>query len=321
MHSRAIGTMSLIWLTLISFAGLRSQTLTLSSVARIPWDLAEQRVPNWDGGALGIVQNNDTAQPTIHLFDNQGREMQPVVFSIPGANEMRIEGVAQGLGGVVVVAGRAFDRNGSGGGFISWVSADRQSSRNVQLFPYSPNLLATAPDGTVWVQGHEVAHGMESDPAVNPDNGLIRHFDASGKLIGSFIPRASVPKIKLGLTDGQMASSKDRVAWYANHADAYFEIMYDGGVKEYPGLPLEKNNHGRVTGLALTDAGDAIVSTHEALGASGLYILDRAHRMWKPLARPQNTLTLVYGSAGDSIAVMGKDRFEIAFLKVQPAGN
>jgi hypothetical protein len=151
--------------------GLLGQTLSDGGEARFAYNLTSQdRVPFWNG-ALVIIEHNGLAAPTIHSFDLTGAEMPPIVFAIPGANETRIERVAYGKDGTYAVCGRAFDANGKGGGFVAWISPDRQNTKVIQTFPYIPYSIVMTADGSTWTQGFEIAHGHESDPAVNLEHG------------------------------------------------------------------------------------------------------------------------------------------------------
>lgn len=296
--------------------GLVAQTLSDGGEARFAYNLTNQdRVPFWNG-ALVIIEHNGLAAPTIHSFDITGAEMPPIVFAISGANATRIESVAYGKDGTYAVCGRAFDANGRGGGFIAWISPDRQSTKVIQTFPYAPLAIVMTADGSTWTQGFEVAHGVESGPAVNLEHGIIRRFDRSGNLLSSYIPRSTIGNGNLGLQDGLLASSKDYVGWYANHTHTYREVTSDGRVAFYPGIG-PSDSKWEVTALAITDSGDVIISAAErALNSIGsrLYRLDKSHRAWLRLDLPNGAVSpmpekpFLLGSDGNRLMLYRIDR-------------
>ena len=296
--------------------GLYAQTLLDAGEARFAYNLTNQdRVPFWNG-ALIIIEHNGLAAPTIHSFDITGAEMPPIVFAISGANATRIERVAYGKDGTYAVCGRAFDADGKGGGFIAWISPNRQSTKVIQTFPYAPLSIVMTADGSTWTQGFEVARGVEADPAVNPEHGIIRRFDRSGNLLSSHVPRSTIGNGNLGLQQGLLASSKDYVGWYANHTHTYREVTSDGKIAFYPGVG-PSDSKWDVTGLAITDSGDVIISATErapnSIG-SRLYRLDKSHHTWLRLdlpngaASPMPDKPFLLGADGNRLVLYRIDR-------------
>lgn len=297
----------------LTASGLVAQTLSDGGEAPFAYNLTNHdRVPFWNG-ALIIVEHNGLAAPTIHSFDITGNEMPPIIFAISGANATRIESVAYGKDGTYAVCGRAFDAKGKGGGFIAWISPDRQSTKVIQTFPYSPHLIVMTADGSTWTQGFEVANGVEAGPTVNLEHGIIRRFDRSGNLLSSYIPRSSIVNGSLGVEQGLLASSKDYVGWYANHMHTYREVTSDGRVAFYPGV-APSDSTWEATGLAITDSGDVIVSATERgvlNGIGRLYRLDKAHRAWLPLDLPNGVeppKPYLQGADGNRLVLYRIDR-------------
>lgn len=303
------------------------QTLLKSGETDIPYILSGP-VPSWSGGYLLPIENNDSATPVIHAFDDTGREDTPFVFSLPGTKWTRIEGVARGTEGTYAIAGRAYDQEGRGGGFISVVSPNRQAVTTVRTYPFSPHPIAIAPDGTIWVQGMEVTRRGEADPAVNPANGVVRRFDRSGKLLGSFVPRKDLDVVRpLGLTNSKLAVNKDTVGWYFERFHEYYELKFDGNSVSapvsYPGVAARDNSRVSIDGLALMDNGDAYVSVYNydpSPNSGQVYRLDRAKRSWVPVSVPTKpdgtpvvTQPFILGGDGSRLAlVYGRG---IMFLK------
>ena len=120
--------------------------------AQIP-ELYSELVPTWTGGVLVSIESRGTATPIIHSFDETGQETLPIAVSIPDAQEVQIAGFSRGSGGAFALTGWTVDRQGHREGFLSLVSPDHKTIQTVRLAPYSPRLVAFAPDGTIWTVG------------------------------------------------------------------------------------------------------------------------------------------------------------------------
>lgn len=166
---------------------------------------------------------------------------------------------------------------------------------------------------------------MGNKPGFDLGRGAIRRFTASGAPDGSYIPENSLPPAKghpdarMGLTDGAVASSKDRFGWYLNHDNVYFEISTAGTVTQYPGVQFPGTDD-RVTKLAILDNGTVILSSYEfedKTNAERLYALDRPSKTWKNLPVPGGAAGVLYGGYGNTIALNGRDWSTIAFFEVK----
>lgn len=291
---------------------IAAQTLVESGTVKLVYDLSNKRLPTWTGGYLISIENVGQPVQTIHTFDPTGRELTPIVFSLPGTNAMRIEDSAVAPAGTHVLCGQAYDKSGAGSGFVSWVSTDGQNVKTVRLFPYVPFHMAVDSDGTIWLQGAETVNQEYTDPAINPDHGLIRHFDRNGIEIGSYIPRSKVPGLSAGLEIGAIAAANGRVGWYADRAHVYYEVTASGSVAAYRGFAPSKSQW-KITGLAMTGSGDVVVSALERVGSTGaatrirhMFYFDRANRAWVELAMPAGTSVrypVILGGDGKRLAM------------------
>jgi hypothetical protein len=258
--------------------------------------------PVWTGGAIVGYENNFTRTPVIHSYDAEGTEMQPIAFSLPGAAKVVISGVARSADGSYAVAGSSWDSSGRSGGFITWISADRQTLRTVRPFPYIPDMIAIAPDGSIWTVGAERVNGTENDPAVNRSHGVVRHFSASGIQLADFIPRRQLFSGR-AMGQGIVASNHDRIGWYAIVEQRYVEVTFDGKVAAYPGI-APPGSDWQVNGVALLDDGGVIASAraHNATSGSALYRLDRSTKTWVAMNAPEGeSQPIVLGSDGSRI--------------------
>ena len=282
--------------------------------------------PVWSHGYLLVIQNNDSAAPVIHSLGRDGHETTPIVFAIPDTERMRIEGISRTALGDVLLCGVAYNHAGAGGGFIARVAGESRSSTIIRTFPYVPYLIAGAPDNSIWTEGLEMVNGREHDPSVDSTHGVIRHFDTNGHQIGSLIARSSIPEMHFGLTSSILASSKYGMAWYTDETDRVTVIAFNGPTKVFPGAP--GYGSGWVTGIAMTDDGDVLVSgasgrssavTHEPINKPGLFHLDIISGKWNVVRQPPgHAIPILYGSEGDTLVMSGKSRFELSFDKIAP---
>jgi hypothetical protein len=298
---------------------LYGQTLKATGTARVG-ALYSDRQPLWTRGALVSVESNKTRVPVIHAFDDAGRELSPIAFTIPGATLIQVLGVSRGSDGAAGLVGRAFNRDSREGGFISWISPDHQTVKTIQPAPYMPFLVTIAPDGTIWTLGTELVNEVENDPGVNPAHGVIRQFSTNGTQLSSFLPRSDVFGGKwLGLPNGFLVSNKERVGWYARSAQEYLEMTFDGKVTRFSGFAPPKSTL-YITGLAITDDNEVFASALQsgrAVHKTGLYRLDRGSGTWIPLVPPPGTEgASILGSDANRLVLRGTDTstYELKFF-------
>lgn len=285
----------------------------VSAPVQLSYDLSNKPVPRWTGGVFVVIDSNGTSAPVIRSFGSDGRELTPVVITIPDAQIVKIWSAARGNDGLFAVAATAYDREGRGGGLIGLRSADGMKLTIIKLFPYVPHTVAIAPDNTIWTQGIELVNGSEHAPEIDPNRGMLRHFDTEGRQIAAFIPRNEVRLPNTGT--GYLLATRTIVGWYPSQGQAYFEVKSDGTTVRYPGAPGTDKTNVFVTGFALTDSGKALVSvitlaTNENDRTThAVYRLDRPTRTWAPVNFPgiqSSEITYLYGS--DSNRVVLKTR-------------
>jgi hypothetical protein len=271
--------------------------------------------PRWSVGGLVDVQDG-IATPVIRSFDRLGSDIGSVSFSVPGASKILLNDYSRDSDGTIFLGGNAFDQEGRNAGFLASISPSNESVKVVRTAPYTPYHLALAPDGTVWTAGIEMDNFVE--PAANRDKDVIRHFDRSGKLLASFIPRSTLESPN-SVIYGYLAATKDRLGWYVGlefGPSEYVEISRDGLVNRFPSIQLTNNE--RVTGMAVTDNAGTFVTTHDdTLNSSKLLTYDKTRGSWLPVELPTNLRThhwaSLYGGDGNSLVFMGANRFVISF--------
>ena len=306
-------------LTLASVFPLEGQALAYTRSVRYIYDHTNKKAPAWSGGTLVAVENNLTSAPSIHLFDRQGQESS-VPITIPGAVLIDIMGEAHGVDGATALCGYINDAKSRQAGFIA-IAADTGSDIKIfRTYPYIPQLVTVAPDGTYWAVGIENVGGTELRSPTN-DRGVVRHFNKEGVQVEAFIPRSAIRhRADLFGMPGYLAASLDRVGWYRNFGEDYVEISLDGGIDVYPGVAVRESK-GFATGFALTEKNDAFVSVQaDSIGLRKVYRLDRVQRTWVPIDLPDDSessvLPRLLGADRNALVFPGKSEGVMKFLTV-----
>lgn len=210
---------------------------------------------------------------------------------------------------MVALCGVSYASDGRGAPFIALLSADGNSQHVTRTEPYTANLIAVAPDGTLWTVGRELNPDASEDSGVNLNAGVLRHFDQDGKSLGAFIPRSSIQDpTHLSTSKGQLAAGADRVGWlHCDHTGqgAYVEISSDGKNASFPLPQLPNLRAMRVGGLAITDAGDvfAEVNNQDGKTSFSVFVLSRSAGRWLPVKIPASgKWALLLGSTGNELA-------------------
>ncbi len=293
-------------LKILSSRDTQAPAFDLESIAR---ENANQIL--WDKEKILTWEKSGTEHPILHSFDQEGRDT-PAVIEIPQAAVVKVTSVASGVDGALFACGTAVDSAGHRSGFIYRASRDRTEVKVIRMSGfYYPDLIATTPDGSVWVKGWEPAD--VTGRRIVMDGAVVRRFNREGVITGEYLRQrdalGSMPRHRLTGTFGFLASSDSRVGWQAGMAPApYYEFLLDGTVTEYPGVPMDPPD--LLIGLAITDRGDVYASIdvpgHSVRSAgSHLYRLNRQVRRWDEVMLPKGPesagLRFLRGAAGDAL--------------------
>ncbi len=265
-------------------------------------------LPVWSGGALLSTDSFSSPAPVISVFNEQGMLARTVIVSIPDANVTAVRCVARGSDGTVIGGGWTSASDGRTASILV-IAAPNRATTVIRTDPFAANQLAVAPDGTIWAQGFI---GRNPDKIVDPDpaHGVIRHFDSSGKMIGSFIPEATLNN-RLREMKGHLSVTSNKVGWvsWVEGADmatagTYVEILPDQSVHEYP-LPVM----GTIRGFAITTTGLPVAGVTTAWGRpgspeqSGLMAFDRLRGAWVALDNQSLAGKSFLGGTGETLAI------------------
>jgi hypothetical protein len=291
-----------------------SASLAWHHDAKLSHEIISADTPRWSGGALVSDEGILTASPLIRTFDREGRELlPPFAFTIPEARSIDVFSLARGLDGTIALCGVAFDSDGRYSSFLASVPPSHDNVQIVRASPFTPYRVAVASDGTVWAVGIELINGEE--PEASRSAGVIRHFDKSGREVGSFIARSTIESASM-VEQGYFAAGRDRIGWYPQGGKRYIEISQDGTITQFPALPLRTEE--QVTGIALTDDAGTYVSTYDHEASSWrILTVNNAHSGWSHVEVPTNLRsilrTFLRGADGNNLVFSGQDKLTLTF--------
>lgn len=242
-------------------------------------------MPRWSGGALVAVETNRSVHPVVRVFDEQGQQTTEMAVKIPGADWIDVRSAAHGVRGAIAICGSAKDSGGRVAGFLTLASADGKIQNLIRTEPYVATAVTVSQDGTIWTKGAEF-EPVKRTPS-KTENGILRHFDASGNLLAKFLPQSSLSRRELFLGIDQLASNSSRVGWYMGRgATTYFEVVHDR-LERYPTVETESVDSLEFTsGLTITED-DRVFVTKDVKGNNPeLHMLDRESGRWNRIAIP-----------------------------------
>lgn len=262
----------------------------------------------WSHGAF-LYKESGTYPPAFYTLDREGNWIYSATFRGPNGAHVSSYDYDRGTDGSIVLSG-AYSSDQGAVPFLAWSSADGKTQRLVPTTPYFPYMLSVAPDGTVWTIGYEMINWDSKAPGLDPEAGVLRHFDASGGLLGSALPRSrfKTPYESFRLASGLLVAKGDRLGWYAPREGSgqYVEVSTATmAVQSYPGLQPTPSRCDMAVGLAVSDSGVVTVQIEDRSPlARTTYSFDRATSKWVPLQVPAiggyNFTPRLVGSDGES---------------------
>jgi hypothetical protein len=247
-----------IWLIGWVLAATGADTLAVSGVTDIPYDFGGKPLPHWTGDVLAQLDDTVETAPVLRAFGKDGKSVLNLLITIPEVKFIQVIDYARGFDGSLAISGTGYSADSRAAAFLAWISSDGQQQKVARTSPYVPYVVAVAADGTIWTAGWEIMNGV----LVNPNHDMIRHFDTSGRLLGSFIPASSLKVYENRLHPverSRLVVSHDRIGGYSELSHVYIEFSPDGSViNRYPTATLEVNK--KVSGVGLCDDGGLFVS-------------------------------------------------------------
>ncbi len=271
-------------------------------------------IVKWVHGAFVYWAGGQTL-PTFLVLSPEGERISSFTPNIPGSVRVFVNDFDRAPDGSVVFSGSSYSAEGQHVPFLCWISANGKTSHVVRTAPYFPYGLSVALDGSVWTSGFEMINGDINAPGMNPDAGVIRHFNPSGKLVDSLGSRKQFGTVRLW--QASLVATEDRIGWYAQGLDGvsqYVEISLPAmTLQTYPGLPAQTLGKpaGMVERFVLTAAGKAFVNfVHRDPHNRLTYQFDRETKQWVPMKVPAIARAAqphLKGSDGERLVFMSEN--------------
>jgi hypothetical protein len=255
----------------------------------------------WTGNQLVGCDYCDGA-PILWTVDKLGNR-QTVALSVPGADYLRVMDLASGPDGSLAAVGMAISGDSRMGTFIAKISPDRSRQVVTRVWPYGPQAVTVAPDGTIWTIGAV----MKDDYRGAKEYNTLRHYAASGQLLASTHVRGVRPNnggmYAVSETSLLMAS-QDRIGWLTN-ACQYLEFSLEAVQIGSYDCPNGYKRNIEPSGVALSSAGDLLVGGKWGTAFAPME-LDRATKSWKVVP--------VFPQAGGTQRLLGFDGLTLVTL-------
>lgn len=276
----------------------------------------------WDKGFLITYSIDDASpqRPSAILYDREGKIAREVIVSIEKAVSVSLSDVAVSGRGDIVVAGGTESQAGVIANFVASIGSDGRVKRLVRTTPFTPAYVCAAEDGTVWVYGSdrdENGRGIDSSLRLRQysfDKGQIRSMlDATTLSVHGW-------KLSHGQYPGEISlrCNSKKVGLLNGGSSEWVEFDLSTNkltVSKVEPLPSIKEM--RITGVALTGAGDVFVSLHDRLSKpphSGLFRLTFDNTGVGHWTAVENTLgPYLHGAAVGQL--LGADDNELVYTR------
>jgi hypothetical protein len=244
--------------------------------------------PFWLGKFLVELEDPESKSPVFELTDHDGHKAR-VPLELP--DTVFIQGLrySAGADGSIVAIGTALRGKSSGACFIAWISPDRKRQTVIQAYPFVPEALEVAADGTIW----SVGTLFDDDRMKTMADNVIRRYDTSGKLLSSLTvtglrsPREWPGDATMG---SALRASRDRIGWFTA-GNQYLELSLEGREMERfegpPGWGAPSRDPSLtywVDGFALSSENQVVLTAVLAKDENSgrMVVLNRSARTWYP---------------------------------------
>lgn len=274
------------------------------------------------GGYLYLNFPGGNLPPTIYTLDRGGQLISQFTLHVPEAERYWVPDWDRQEDGTIALVGGVWSASGKQSPLLAIVPLNGASVRLIRTAPYRPYMLSIAPDGTLWTLGFEFSKNDPTDPARTSSAGILRHFDAAGRLLASAGPQSDYLQngsaLEDGLQSGFLVAQRDRVGWYSPRNQLGPPRLVEISLPSmqphaYAGVKLPDGNPRTMAfGFALTDSLNAFLCIQQpSAHARTTYTLDRPSDTWAPISVP-----LEAGSKR-SPELIGSDGEEIVFYDAQ----
>ncbi len=161
-------TSRILWTALAALAP--AQVWAQGQLTAMPGDVGYQ-LPlyghmRWTSGLLVGCDYCESKTPVLWAATGAEKK-ESIAFSFPDADFITVRHVASGPDGSLAAVGLAVSGSSRMGTFITWIPLDRSKQTIMRVWPYAPNVVTVAPDGTIWTVG-SVINGNYRGKQYNP---------------------------------------------------------------------------------------------------------------------------------------------------------
>jgi hypothetical protein len=224
----------------------------------------DARWPTWGHGYFARLTLGDFPAG-LEVYDKNGKLVSQTYVSIPGATQLWLIGAAPTGNGGAIASGQ-FTTDEETSYFLAETSTSGGVVSTVHTETYLTARMCRAADGTIWTLGRDSV--KESEHQL--DYEIVRQYNFEKGLMHSYVPRSSVNFQSEGATgtgEGEngafLVCGRDRISVFLNETNEYFEIDPSKEILKRWKIAMSPLDGGRVTGLAVTDAGRVYASLFE----------------------------------------------------------
>ncbi len=224
----------------------------------------DARWPTWAHGYFARLMVGDFPAG-LEVYDKTGKLVSQTYVSIPGATQLWLIGAVPSGNGGAIASGQ-FTTDEETSYFLAETSTSGGVVSTVHTETYLAARMCRATDGTIWTLGRDSV--KESDRQLDYD--IVRQYSFENGLQHSYVPRSSVNFQSEGATSGGegeagafLVCGNDRISVFLNETKEYFEIDPSKQIVKRWKIAMSPLDGGRVTGLAVTDAGRTYASLFE----------------------------------------------------------
>ncbi len=279
----------------------------------------------WDKGYLvswGSIGSHEASptQPAVALYDRDGHVVREGIVWFKDANSVSITDAAVNRAGNLVVSGGTENQAGAIANFIASIGNDGRLSQVIRTTPFLPIYVCAAEDGTVWSYGidrDEEGKGIEKSLRLRQysfDKGQLRAMLDVSTL------NASDWTLTQGRYPGEISlrCNSQKVGLYNGRSGEWVEFDFAANklkVAKVNQLPSPKAM--RISGFALTEAGDVFVSLHDRSSSpprSGLFRLEfdsKGLGTWVPVGKTVGP----YLHGGPIERLLGADGTDLVYTR------
>ncbi len=219
---------SFFLLLAFSAVGVGQSLLPAGRSMPVPPDAAFENLQAFWSRGYAIYASDDTGSVTV--YDTSGNQPSMV-------NQIRIwpdltiqlnlvHAAASGDGSIFAVSGAAFASVGTSTSFLALFGRSGPV-KLIQLPNTGLFRVAFADDGTLWA----IAREVDSTWTDLPEYNTLRHYDSTGKLLGSVLPVSTFSTKRAPMYTPSLSVTADTVGVYFDRAKTWVELGYDGAVK------------------------------------------------------------------------------------------